>query len=101
MPVQTHCGERYFRNAGEDKTDVGHYSSWFDDQAEEAAEFYTAIFSNSTIKKVTYYGYAGFEFHGRPAGLVMTVEFEMAKLSRRIDICSNEAISVQVPCKTQ
>jgi predicted 3-demethylubiquinone-9 3-methyltransferase (glyoxalase superfamily) len=34
---------------------------WFDDQAEEAVEFYTAVFRNSKIVRVTRYGEAGYE----------------------------------------
>ena len=41
---------------------------WFDDQAEEAAKFYTAIFPNSKIVAVTRYGEAGQEIHGRSRG---------------------------------
>lgn len=48
---------------------------WFDDQAEEAAQFYTAIFKNSSIGRVTRYGKEGFKFHHKPEGSVMTVEF--------------------------
>lgn len=50
---------------------------WLDDQAEEAVEFYTAIFRNSRILNVTRYGEAGHEVHGKPAGTVMTVAFEL------------------------
>src|SRR5919198_6598902 len=50
---------------------------WFDAQAEEAAKFYTAIFKNSRIVSMTRYGEAGREVHGRPAGTVMTVAFEL------------------------
>lgn len=50
---------------------------WFADQAEEAARFYVGIFRNSRIVGITRYGAAGFEIHGRPAGSVMTVEFEL------------------------
>jgi predicted 3-demethylubiquinone-9 3-methyltransferase (glyoxalase superfamily) len=39
---------------------------WFDDQAEDAAEFYTGIFPNSKIVKVTRYSDAGREIHHRP-----------------------------------
>ena len=46
---------------------------WFADQAEQAANFYTSIFSNSRIVSTTRYGTAGFEIHQRPAGSVMTV----------------------------
>ena len=50
---------------------------WFDDQAEEAAEFYASIFKNSRIGDVTRYGEAGHEVHGKPPGSVMTVAFEL------------------------
>jgi predicted 3-demethylubiquinone-9 3-methyltransferase (glyoxalase superfamily) len=50
---------------------------WFDDQAEPAVQFYTAIFSNSRIGTIARYGEAGHEFHGKPAGTVMTVAFEL------------------------
>lgn len=51
---------------------------WFDKEAEEAAKFYTAVFSNSQIKHVAQYGTEGFEIHGQPEGTVMAVEFELA-----------------------
>ncbi|HXF60892.1 MAG TPA: VOC family protein [Caldilineaceae bacterium] len=50
---------------------------WFDNQAEEAAKFYTAIFKNSGIGSMTRYGHEGREIHGREAGSVMTVEFAL------------------------
>ncbi|MGH2708423.1 MAG: VOC family protein, partial [Actinomycetota bacterium] len=49
---------------------------WFADQAEEAARFYTGIFKNSRIGKISRYGEAGREVHQRPPGSVMLVEFE-------------------------
>ena len=50
---------------------------WFDHQAEEAATFYVSIFENSKITAVSRYTKAGIETHHRPAGSVMTVEFEL------------------------
>ena len=50
---------------------------WFDRQAEEAAKFYTSIFKNSGIGKITRASKAGFEIHGLPEGTVMTIEFEI------------------------
>ena len=41
---------------------------WFDDQAEEAARFYTGIFKNSKILKISRYSEAGREVHGKPPG---------------------------------
>lgn len=79
---------------------------WFDDQAEEAVEFYTAIFSNSQIVNITRYGEAGHEIHGKPAGTIMTVAFELngqpfTALNGGPTFQFNEAISFQVICQTQ
>jgi len=79
---------------------------WFDTQAEDAAEFYTSIFKNSKIRRITRYGKEGFEFHGRPEGTAMTVEFELdgqtfTALNGGPVYTFNEAISFQVYCETQ
>src|SRR5215469_7135127 len=50
---------------------------WFDTQAEQAAKFYTAIFENSRINKISRYTEAGRDVHGKEAGSVLTVEFEL------------------------
>ncbi|MGB8217099.1 MAG: VOC family protein [Candidatus Methanoperedens sp.] len=50
---------------------------WFDRQAKEAAEFYTSIFKNSGVGRITRASKAGFEIHGLPEGTVMTIEFEI------------------------
>ena len=79
---------------------------WFAEEAEEAARFYTGIFRHSRIRAVTRYGTAGFETHRRPAGTVMTVEFELdgqafTALNGGPAFTFNEAISLQVHCATQ
>ncbi|HET6366266.1 MAG TPA: VOC family protein [Pseudomonadales bacterium] len=79
---------------------------WFDDQSEEAARFYTGIFKNSKIVTVARYGKAGHEVHGRPAGTVMTVAFELegqafTALNGGPVFKFNEAISFQINCETQ
>lgn len=79
---------------------------WFADQAEEAARFYTGIFKNSRIKSITHYSKAGFEIHGRPAGSVMTVTFELdgqsfQALNGGPLFKFNEAISFMVNCENQ
>jgi predicted 3-demethylubiquinone-9 3-methyltransferase (glyoxalase superfamily) len=79
---------------------------WFDDQAEEAVGFYTAIFRNSRIVHVARYGEAGREIHGKPAGTVMVVAFELegqafTALNGGPMFKFNEAISFQVDCETQ
>lgn len=79
---------------------------WFDDQAEEAARFYTSVFPESRILKVSRYGEAGFEVHGRPAGTVMTVEFELqgqkfTALNGGPHFKFTEAVSMVVDCADQ
>lgn len=79
---------------------------WFDDQAEDAAKFYTSIFRNSKIVSTTHYGEAGKEIHGRPVGSVMTVAFELdgqpfTALNGGPVFQFNEAISLQIKCETQ
>ena len=79
---------------------------WFDDQAQEAAEFYTAIFRNSKIVTVARYGEAGHDVHGKPAGTVMTVAFELegqafTALNGGPVFKFNEAVSFQINCETQ
>ena len=88
------------------KTPRIHPCLWFDDQAEEAAKFYIGIFKNSRIVNVTRYGKAGFEVHHRPAGSVMTVEFELdgttfTALNGGPVFEFNEALSLEVHCETQ
>lgn len=75
---------------------------WFDNNAEEAMNFYVGIFRNSTVKKVTRYGAAG----PGPAGTVMTVEFELdgqefVGLNGGPRFKFTEAISFVVNCDTQ
>lgn len=79
---------------------------WFDGNGEDAARFYTSIFPNSRITHVARYGEAGHEIHGREAGSVMTVAFELAgqrftALNGGPHFKLNEAVSFQVNCKTQ
>lgn len=83
---------------------------WFDSNAEEAASFYTSVFSakggNSKIGRIARYGEAGHDIHGRPAGSVMTVEFEIngqsfTALNGGPVFKLSEAVSFQVMCETQ
>jgi predicted 3-demethylubiquinone-9 3-methyltransferase (glyoxalase superfamily) len=79
---------------------------WFDDQAEEAASFYTSIFKDSKITNVSRYGEAGKEIHGKQPGSAMVVAFELAgqaftALNGGPQFKFSEAISLQVGCATQ
>lgn len=51
---------------------------WFDNQAESAAAFYSSLFGDSKIGNISRYTKVGKEFHGKPEGSVMTVEFFLA-----------------------
>jgi predicted 3-demethylubiquinone-9 3-methyltransferase (glyoxalase superfamily) len=79
---------------------------WFDDQAEQAVGFYTSIFENSRVLGTSRYGEEGREIHGKPAGSVMTVAFELdgqafTALNGGPIFKFNEAVSLQVSCETQ
>jgi len=79
---------------------------WFDTEAEDAAKFYCSVFKNSRIGKVRRYVNEGQEIHGKPAGSVMAVEFELdgqkfAALNGGPQFKFDEAISFQVNCKDQ
>lgn len=50
---------------------------WFDNQAEEAANFYCSLFPNSRIKSIARNGESTSEASGRPAGSAMVVMFEL------------------------
>jgi len=75
---------------------------WFDDNAEEAANFYVSVFKNSKILNVARYSDAG----PGPKGSVMTVEFELnglefVALNAGPTFKFTEAISFVVNCETQ
>ncbi len=79
---------------------------WFDDQAEEAAEFYTSVFKNSRVVQVSHYGEAAAKASGRPLGSVMTVVFELEgqrfmALNGGPVFTFSPAISFMVDCATQ
>jgi predicted 3-demethylubiquinone-9 3-methyltransferase (glyoxalase superfamily) len=79
---------------------------WFDTEGEDAAKYYTSIFKNSSIDKVTHYPKVGQEIHGKQAGDVMTVEFTLdgqkfLALNGGPHFKFNEAISFIVNCDNQ
>ena len=79
---------------------------WFDSNAEEAVNFYISVFKNSKVGHVSRYGEAGFEIHGKPAGTVLTIEFELngrpfTALNGGPMFKFNEAVSFQVHCESQ
>lgn len=79
---------------------------WFDNQAEEAVNFYASIFKNSKVGKVTRYDAAGAQVSGMPEGSAMTVEFQLEgqdfiALNGGPIFKFTEAISFSVDCQTQ
>jgi predicted 3-demethylubiquinone-9 3-methyltransferase (glyoxalase superfamily) len=75
---------------------------WFNDNAEEAMNFYVSIFKNSKVVSVTRYGDAG----PGPKGKVMTATFQLAgqefyALNGGPHFKFTEAISLFVNCETQ
>jgi predicted 3-demethylubiquinone-9 3-methyltransferase (glyoxalase superfamily) len=75
---------------------------WFDTQAEEAAEFYVALFPNSRITSVTRYPPGG----PRPAGMAMTVSFvldgtEFTALNGGPEYSFDNAVSFVISTKDQ
>lgn len=75
---------------------------WFDNQAEEAINFYVSIFKNSRVGDVVRYGDTG----PGPKGQVMTAEFQLAgqqfiALNGGPHFKFTEAISLVVNCDTQ
>jgi predicted 3-demethylubiquinone-9 3-methyltransferase (glyoxalase superfamily) len=79
---------------------------WFDSKAEEAAHYYCSIFANSRIRAISRYGEAGHDVHGRAAGSVLTVDFELSgqtftALNGGPIFEFTPAISLQVSCETQ
>jgi len=79
---------------------------WFDNQAEEAMNFYTSIFKNSKTGAVSRYGEEGAKMSGIPAGAVMTVAFQLdgqdfIALNGGPHFKFTEAVSFVVNCETQ
>ena len=72
---------------------------WFDNEAKEAAEFYTSVFPNSSVTKVT-------TRPGRSEETVLTVEFDLdgqrfIALNGGPQYSFTEAFSLSIDCRTQ
>jgi predicted 3-demethylubiquinone-9 3-methyltransferase (glyoxalase superfamily) len=79
---------------------------WFDTQAEEAATYYVSIFKNSKITAISYYPDSGQEVHGKSAGSVLTVVFELegqsfVALNGGPQFEFSPAVSLHIDCETQ
>ncbi len=79
---------------------------WFDNQAEEAAKFYTSVFKNSKVGRILRYDETSAKAAGRPVGSLLTIEFEIegqkfTALNGGPEFKFNESISFVVNCDTQ
>jgi predicted 3-demethylubiquinone-9 3-methyltransferase (glyoxalase superfamily) len=79
---------------------------WFDDQAEDAVNFYMSLFKNSKIGRIFHYTEEAAEKTGRPVGSVLTIEFEIegqkfVALNGGPVFKFNESISFVINCETQ
>jgi predicted 3-demethylubiquinone-9 3-methyltransferase (glyoxalase superfamily) len=73
---------------------------WFDNQGEDAANFYVSVFPNSKITNVLHYNDAG----PREKGMVLTVDFELdgqrfTAINGGPEFTFDEAISMQIDCE--
>jgi predicted 3-demethylubiquinone-9 3-methyltransferase (glyoxalase superfamily) len=79
---------------------------WFDDNIEEAANFYVSVFPNSQIGLITHYDDSAAQAAGRPKGAVMTIYFtlnghDFMGLNGGPVFKFTEAVSFMVQCDTQ
>jgi predicted 3-demethylubiquinone-9 3-methyltransferase (glyoxalase superfamily) len=79
---------------------------WFDTEAEEAAKYYCGIFKNSKLGNISHYGNEGKDVHGKRAGTVLTVEFELngqkfIALNGGPQFRFNESVSFTIECRDQ
>jgi len=79
---------------------------WFEKGAEDAVRFYTRVFKDAGIGRMTHYTAEGYEFHQQQAGTVMTIDFSIegqhfVALNGGPLFTFNEAISFVINCKDQ
>lgn len=79
---------------------------WFDNQAEEAVNFYVSVFNNSKVGNISRYGEEAAKASGQPAGSVLTIDFQLEgqdfmALNGGPQFKFTEAISLFVNCETQ
>jgi len=79
---------------------------WFDNNAEEAVDFYASVFRDAAIGIVTRFGAEGAQASGMPEGSVMTIAFslegqEFVAINGGPHFKFTEAVSFVVSCETQ
>lgn len=105
---KTYAESRHRDQAGQAGSRAGKIVTflWFDDQAEEAVNFYASLFEDAKIVHTTYLTASVAEAAGKKPGDVSTIEFELngqrfAALNGGPLYKFSEAISIAVYCKTQ
>ncbi len=79
---------------------------WFDNQAEQAVEFYTTLFRPSTVSRALRYTDVGTDITGKRAGELMYLEYELegikfAALNGGPEFKPNPSISFFIRCETK
>ena len=79
---------------------------WFDNQAEEAANFYVSLFKNSKVTSVLLTDAAAAQASGQPEGSVLFVELELdgerfSALNGGPIFKFNQSVSLMIECDTQ
>lgn len=79
---------------------------WFNNEAEEAAKFYTSIFKNSKILNITHYSDSASKAANQPKGSVMTAAFQIegqtfTAINGGPIFKFTEAVSFVINCETQ
>lgn len=79
---------------------------WFNNNAEEAVNFYLSVFKNSRITYTSHYTDAGKDIHGHTSKDILVIEFEIdgqkfSALNGGPNFKFSEAISFIIPCETQ
>lgn len=79
---------------------------WFNNNAQEAIDFYLSVFKDSKILYTDYYTEVGEEITGHKKGDVLTIEFELlgmkfVAINAGPEFKFNPSVSFAVPCETQ
>lgn len=79
---------------------------WFNNVAVEAVNYYVSIFKNSSIGRKSFYTKEGIEFHQKPIGTPMTIEFQIegqnfVALNAGPEFQFTEAVSFIISCESQ
>jgi predicted 3-demethylubiquinone-9 3-methyltransferase (glyoxalase superfamily) len=79
---------------------------WFNDNAEEAVNYYVSVFKNSKVKSMSRYDEAGSKASGMPVGTVMVASFEIegqefSAINGGPAFKFTEAVSFMINCETQ